>query len=78
MRDLRNHPTIRAAIHRLLGCEWGTAIRTADDPHTCPRDAVRRTVLHGLPDQQPRIIQLCNLHDARVQAETNPHKIGNS
>lgn len=53
--------TIFQMAHRLIGCDWGRSIWTADDKHPCPKRAVQRVVLYdqGLPYV---MVQACDEH----------------
>lgn len=62
---------VEAQAARLLGCDWGRRIATADYRQPCKTEAVQRICLHG-PDGQ-KIVQLCGPHRDFVLLETNPH-----
>lgn len=55
---------------QLLGCDWGTAVSTRDDPYMCVRRARQIVVLHG--GGEPFDVKVCWVHRARLYAETNP------
>jgi hypothetical protein len=49
---------------RLIGCEWGRGIKTAQDPHPCIDQAVQCMVIHAPPGVEPReaLFQFCQRH----------------
>lgn len=61
-----------AAGHELLGCDWGTKVATTDDRGVCTRQARQRMALHN--GDETLEVQVCNVHRARLYAETEPHE----
>jgi hypothetical protein len=56
----------------LVVCEWGRLVWSADKPGRCPRQAVRRLIIHqhGTPMKRA---QLCALHLALVNMQPDEH-----
>lgn len=68
-------------IHEMLGCDWGRALWTPDDPDECPHAAKRIVHLHNphnVPNQPDGVeVRLCVWHATRVcEEETTPHATG--
>jgi hypothetical protein len=57
-------------IRALIGCHWGAAIHTAEDPDECPERAVQIVVLHDGPGEAA--FRLCQRHLDFVQTQTTP------
>jgi hypothetical protein len=73
-RELLSHGATGAAaiLQGLIGCSWGRAISTADDPNPCPAQATRISVLHDGPREYE--VRLCPHHHLVMLSETDPHK----
>lgn len=61
-------------IHDLIGCAWGYAVSTEDDPEPCPEQAASITVVHRGHEQVQ--LKLCPKHKSRIIEETTPHGNG--
>lgn len=58
--------------HAMLGCDWGSAVSTDDDPEVCTDQAHQIVILHS-PDCA-RQVKVCASHLSRVKALTDPHR----
>lgn len=58
--------------HKILGCDWGTRISTADDEALCERQARQIVVLHNGPATLD--LKVCENHAGRLVRETDPHR----
>lgn len=65
---------MREVIQALLGCDWGRALSTEDDPEPCPDQAASIVVLYD--DGEPVAeVKVCPKHKSRLVEETTPREV---